>query len=67
MIEDTPSGLAFAADWGCPPEELPQDVEQLSEAQYAVHQFMTVLRAMNDPLAAARVQAEVQSKIVLPT
>lgn len=66
MVEDSPSGLAFAVDWGCKPEELPADVEELSEAQYTMHQFLTVLRGVDDPLALEAAKAEAKTKILVP-
>jgi len=66
MIEDTPSGIAFAADWGVPVEDLPHDVNDLTEAQYSVHRFMVVLRGSENPIELAKAQAESRTKIVLP-
>jgi hypothetical protein len=67
MIEDSAGGLSFAADFGQPPESLPADVALLTEAQYATHQFLTVLRGMTDPLVQARTEAEVKTKILVPS
>jgi hypothetical protein len=66
MIEDTASGLTFAADFGVPPEELPTDVDALTEAQYVTHQFMTVLRGMVDPVKRMAIEAEARTKILTP-
>jgi hypothetical protein len=65
MIEDSISGLTFAADFGVP--SLPENVSDLTEAQYATHQFLTVLRGMASPAKRAETEAEARSQVLLPT
>lgn len=66
MLEDGANGLAFGAHWGCDPKDLPEDVNELTEAQYTLHRFMAVLRGMSDLGEALANQREAKSKIIVP-
>lgn len=53
MIEDWShegkEGIDWGVDWGLEEgEELPEDVESLTLAQYTVWQFITVIKTMGD-------------------
>lgn len=66
MIEDGAGGISFAGDFGVPGEELPEDVNDLTEAQYTLHQFLAVLRGMAEPDQKLRNEQEARSQILLP-
>jgi len=68
MIEDWThngkEGLDFGVDWGLGEgEELPEDVHDLTLAQYTAHKFCAVLRGMADKDAKAAAQQEVKEGV----
>lgn len=72
MVKDVEGqdALEYGADFGLADGEiLPADVEDLTEAQYAVYKFLTILRSTfeDDARAALKEQAEEKpSGIVVP-
>ena len=61
MIEDAPGGLIYGADFGLEEgEELPEDVEELTEAQFTAHCFMATLRGTLDDQVMDSHKAEVK-------
>lgn len=72
MIEDTEDGrIVWGADFGQPEgEALPENVDELSNAQYALHQFLTTLRQIGNPELQAKLKEETEkqeSGLVIPT
>jgi len=72
MIEDAPdlSGVSFAGDFGLGEgESLPEDHEDLTEAQYALFRFLRVLQGCADDSEAAKIAeqaADAPSKLITP-
>jgi hypothetical protein len=49
MVKDTPGGLEYGVDFDLEEGELlPADIEELTEAQYTVYKFLTVLQGTFD-------------------
>jgi hypothetical protein len=73
MIEDLPDGsIQWGHDFGLAEgEELPENVDELSNAQYTLHQFLTTLRQIGDAELQAKIKAEAEaeerSRLVVPT
>lgn len=72
MIEDAPdlSGVTYAVDYGLEEgETLPEDIEQLTEAQYAIFKMARVLQSCADDEAAAELagqSTDAPSKLLIP-
>lgn len=69
--DDDNAGIEWAVDWGLEEgEELPSDVEELSDAQYTVWQFICVLRGVGDDAykeELERAKSDRPSGILIPT
>lgn len=69
MIEDLATedaGVTWSVDWGLAEgEELPESVDDMTDAQFAAWRFVAVLRDMEAKADAAQVQAP-ESKLILP-
>jgi len=72
MVKDVEGqdALEYGADFGLPEGELlPEDVEDLTEAQYTVYKFLTILRSTFEDEARAALKEQVKDKpsgIVVP-
>lgn len=54
---DDGSGIEFGVDWGLDEgEELPEDIEDLSRAQYTVWQIVRALKGIGDEAFAEETQ-----------
>jgi hypothetical protein len=65
MVKDVEGqdALEFGADFGLAEGEiLPEDVEELTEAQYTVYKFLTVLRGTFDEDAKAAIEEQATDK-----
>lgn len=64
MIEDTDDGhIVWGADFGLPEgETLPEDVDGLSNAQYALHQFLATLRQIGNPELQQKLKEEAEKE-----
>ena len=67
MIEDFQAdgkeGIDWGVDWGLKDgEELPEDPEDMTLAQYTIWKFITVLRGMADESIKTAVKKEVGKK-----
>ena len=72
MVKDVEGqdALEYGADFGLPEGELlPEDVEDLTEAQYTVYKFLTILRSTFEEEAREALKEQAKDKpsgIVLP-
>ena len=72
MVRDVPGQEDEAAlEWGVDlgleeGEELPKDVEQLSEAQFTVYQMMRTLGGTFAELSAEEIKGEKGSGLIVP-
>lgn len=73
MIKDIPHGndeeaaITWGVDWGLDEgEELPEDHEELSEAQYAVLQFMQTLKGTFEQSDVAEIRGDKGSGLIVP-
>lgn len=72
MVRDVPGQEDEAAlEWGVDlgleeGEELPKDVEQLSEAQFTVYQMMRTLGGTFEELSAEDIKGEKGSGLIVP-
>lgn len=73
MVKDIPNqsdeeaAIVWGVDWGLEEgEELPEDHEELSEAQYAVHCMMQTLKGVFDESDAAEIRGEKGSGLIMP-
>jgi hypothetical protein len=63
MIRDVPGGLEFGVSYGLDEgEELPEDVEELTEAQYTTYKFLKVLQGTHDSDKKAEMEAQAREK-----
>lgn len=73
MVRDVPGQEAEAAlEWGVDfgleeGEELPEDHEELTEAQYTVFMMMRTLQGTFDELDATELKGEEGSGLIVPT
>ena len=73
MVKDIPEGddeeaaLEWGVDWGLEEgEQLPEDHEDLSEAQYAIHCMMQTLKGVFDASDVAEIRGEKGSGLIVP-
>lgn len=65
MIQDTEgqTGIEWGADFGLDDgETIPEDVEDLTEAQYAIWKFVAVLQGINDDARVADLKKSVEDR-----
>ena len=64
--EEQNVGVSWSVDWGLKEEEvLPEEVEEMSDAQYTVWQMIAVLRNMENSHDAQMV-VKPESKLIVP-
>jgi len=72
MVKDIPApegeiGLEFGADFNLDEgEELPEDIEQLSEAQFTVFKFLSMLRGTFAEAEIQEIMGEKGTGLVVP-
>lgn len=70
MVKDVPGGLEYGVEYDLDEgEELPEDVEDLTEAQYTMYMFIKTLEGTFDKEAKERIEKQAQDKpsgIVVP-
>lgn len=72
MIRDIPAGeeeagLEWGVDYGLADgETLPEDVEDLSEAQYTVFRFVQTLRGTFEAIGAKELKGDAPSGLIVP-
>ena len=72
MVRDIPAGegeagLEWGVDYGLGDgEELPEDVEDLSEAQYTVFRFVQTLRGTFESIGAKEIKGDKPSGLIVP-
>ena len=65
--QEDESALEWGVNWGLDEgEELPTDVEQLSEAQFTIYQMMQILRGTFEEAGAKVIMGDKPSGLVLP-
>jgi hypothetical protein len=73
MVKDVEGqdALEYGADFGLAEGEiLPEDVEDLTEAQYTVYKFLTILRSTFEDEAKAALESQAKDKpsgIIVPS
>ena len=73
MVRDVPApegdaGLEWGVDYGLEEgEELPKDIEDLTEAQYSVYMMIRALKGTFDEVSIEEMRGEKGSGLIVPT
>ena len=73
MVKDIPQGsdeeaaLEWGVDWGLEEgEQLPEDHEDLTEAQYAIHMMLQTLKGVFEDSSVGEIRGEKGSGLIVP-
>jgi len=65
--QESESALEWGVDFGIVDgEELPEDIEDLTEAQYTVYKMMMVLKGTFEDMDATEIKGEKGSGLIVP-